>query len=142
MLVQSKQDPGDDFDPRTRPWFTKAVSERKQVWTDPYLFFTSKTPGITVASPVFNEEGGVTGVVGVDIDLSALSDFLGYLELSEHSSALILNNNGDVIAYRQAEGEVSLLPVPPVVCCGLVSWATRLQKRQWHPSTGRRGGMY
>ncbi len=104
VLVQSKQDPGDDFDPRTRPWFTKAVSERKQVWTDPYLFFTSKTPGITVASPVFNEEGGVTGVVGVDIDLSALSDFLGYLELSEHSSALILNNNGDVIAYRQAEG--------------------------------------
>lgn len=103
-LVETAEDPTDTYDPRTRPWFIKAISSRKQIWTDPYLFFTSKTPGITVASPVFSREGALIGVVGVDIDLSALSDFLGYLELSEHASALILNNNGDVIAHRNARG--------------------------------------
>lgn len=99
-LVESNSNPDDLFDPRKRPWFTKAVTEKKQIWTDPYLFFTSNRPGITVASPVFSSEGDLTGVVGVDIDLSSLSDFLGFLELSEHASALILNNNGDVIADR------------------------------------------
>ncbi len=103
-LVETAEDPTDAYDPRTRPWFIKAISSRKQIWTDPYLFFTSKTPGITVASPVFSREGALIGVVGVDIDLSALSDFLGYLELSEHASALILNNNGDVVAHRNARG--------------------------------------
>ncbi|WP_299178290.1 cache domain-containing protein [uncultured Neptuniibacter sp.] len=104
VLVESSYDPTDKYDPRTRPWFTKAIGERKQIWTDPYLFFTSKTPGITVASPVFSQQGELIGVVGVDIDLSALSDFLGYLELSQHASALILNNNGDVIAHRNPQG--------------------------------------
>lgn len=99
-LVKSNSNPDDLFDPRKRPWFTKAIAEKKQIWTDPYLFFTSNRPGITVASPVFSSEGDLTGVVGVDIDLSSLSDFLGFLELSEHASALILNNNGDVIADR------------------------------------------
>lgn len=103
-LVKTAEDPFDSYDPRTRPWFTKALGERRQTWTDPYLFFTSQTPGITVASPVFTKNGELIGVVGVDIDLSALSDFLGYLELSEHASALIMNNNGDVIAHRNLQG--------------------------------------
>lgn len=103
-LVKTAEDPQDSYDPRTRPWFVKALKEKKQIWTDPYLFFTSKTPGITVASPVFSKAGDIVGVVGVDIDLSALSDFLGFLELSEHASALILNNNGDVIAHRSESG--------------------------------------
>ncbi|WP_415883522.1 cache domain-containing protein [Neptuniibacter sp. QD72_48] len=103
-LVKTTEDPNDSYDPRTRPWFTKALGERQQTWTDPYLFFTSQTPGITVASPVFTKGGELIGVVGVDIDLSALSDFLGYLELSEHASALIMNNNGDVIAHRNLQG--------------------------------------
>jgi len=106
-LVKTMEDPSDTYDPRTRPWFTKALGERKQTWTDPYLFFTSQTPGITVASPVFTQEGDLIGVVGVDIDLSALSEFLGYLELSEHASAFILNNNGDVIAHRNMQNSYS-----------------------------------
>ncbi|MDO6512979.1 cache domain-containing protein [Neptuniibacter sp. 2_MG-2023] len=100
-LIKAEEDPSDLYDPRTRPWFRKAIAEEHQIWTDPYLFFTSNTPGITVASPVIAKSGDVLGVVGVDIDLSSLSDFLGFLELSEHASALILNNNGDVIAHRR-----------------------------------------
>lgn len=102
-LVNSSFDPTDTYDPRSRPWFKKAVAERRQIWTDPYLFFTSKTPGITVASPVYSQSGEMLGVVGVDIDLSALSDFLSFLDLSENASAIILNNNGDVVAYRDPQ---------------------------------------
>ena len=99
-LLDQLTDPNDRYDPRTRPWFVKALAERKQVWTEPYVFFTSQTPGITVASPVYSEQGSIVGVVGVDIDLTSLSDFLNQLELSSGASALIMNNNGDIVAHR------------------------------------------
>ena len=71
----------------------------KSIWTDPYIFFTSQSPGITAASPVFAEEGGLQGVVGVDIEIDAISDFLSRLNIGESGAALILNQNGDVIAH-------------------------------------------
>ena len=43
-------DPGDTYDPRQRPWYNKAVGVRGTVWTDPYIFFTSQHPGLTIAA--------------------------------------------------------------------------------------------
>ncbi len=101
--LESQDDPADTFDPRTRPWYQQAKMQKTSIWTDPYIFFTSQQPGITIASPVITEAGGVQGVVGVDIEISAISDFLGRLEIGDSGTALILNRNGDVIAHPQSE---------------------------------------
>ncbi|MDH3380906.1 MAG: cache domain-containing protein, partial [Gammaproteobacteria bacterium] len=69
-------DLNDAYDPRTRPWYVKAQREKQAVWTDPYVFFTSRQPGITSAAPVLDADGKLRGVVGVDIEISALSRFL------------------------------------------------------------------
>ncbi|MEP0963994.1 MAG: cache domain-containing protein [Roseobacter sp.] len=98
-VVTYVQDPQDAYDPRTRPWFQSAEKERSSIWTDPYIFFTSQTPGITAASPVFNADGNIRGVVGVDIDIEAISGFLSRLNIGKNGVALILNKNGDVIAH-------------------------------------------
>ena len=37
----------DTYDPRKRPWYLKAAEEKRIVWTDPYIFFTSQKPGIS-----------------------------------------------------------------------------------------------
>ena len=66
MLVSRKEDPTDLFDPRLRPWFQQAAEAGKQIWTDPYIFFTSRQPGITAATPVSNENGEIIGVVVQD----------------------------------------------------------------------------
>ncbi|WP_299783312.1 cache domain-containing protein [uncultured Roseobacter sp.] len=97
--VLRSQDPLDPYDPRSRLWYQNASSERASIWTDPYIFFTSQTPGITAASPVFSADGEIQGVVGVDIGIEAISDFLSRLNIGESGKALILNRNGDVIAH-------------------------------------------
>lgn len=98
-VVSQQDDPADTFDPRTRVWFQKARERRESVWTDPYIFFTSQMPGITAASPVFDADRQIRGVVGVDIGIDAISDFLSQLNIGENGTALIVNRNGDVIAH-------------------------------------------
>ncbi len=98
-IIDTWFDPNDTYDPRTRPWYQSARAERRHVWTDPYIFFSSQDPGITVASPVETKTGDLIGAVGIDIKIQSISEFLAGLELSENGAALILNRNGDIIAH-------------------------------------------
>jgi len=92
-------DLADTYDPRERPWFQKALKEDGIVWTDPYIFFTSKKPGITIAGPAKTPDGQLKGIVGVDIDIDQLSIFIGKLKIGQHGMAFMFNNNGDVVAF-------------------------------------------
>ncbi len=96
-----KRDDADPYDPRQRPWYRKAVQEGRQVWTEPYIFFTSKKPGITISSPVFNQgkERSLRGVVGIDIEIDEISGFLARLKIGTRGSALIVDNRGQVLAH-------------------------------------------
>ncbi|MBZ8132823.1 cache domain-containing protein [Afifella sp. IM 167] len=98
-VISRRSDPQDRYDPRTRPWYGGAVEAKGVAWTDPYIFFSSREPGITVATPVTSEAGELKGVVGIDIEISALSLFLSSLKVGEHGGAFIVSNSGDVIAY-------------------------------------------
>ncbi|WP_300057652.1 cache domain-containing protein [uncultured Roseobacter sp.] len=97
--VEYRADPEDTFDPRGRLWYQTASEKLTSIWTDPYIFFTSQTPGITAASPVFDSSGTLQGVVGVDIGIESISEFLSRLNIGDSGKALILNRNGDVIAH-------------------------------------------
>jgi len=92
-------DPYDTYDPRARPWYRAAKAERSSIWTDPYIFFTSQSPGITAATPVIGYSGHVQGVIGVDIEIKELSSFLSQLRIGKNGAAFVLNRNGDVIAH-------------------------------------------
>lgn len=98
-VIREELDPKDDYDPRSRPWYQEARARLTTIWTDPYIFFTSHQPGITLAAPVLNDRGGLRGVVGVDIEISAISRFLAQLNIGNTGKALIINSNGDVIAH-------------------------------------------
>lgn len=101
-IVAEQVDPADSFDPRQRPWFRKAAAQGTLVWTAPYLFFTSRQPGITVAAPVTDAQGRLRGVVGVDIEITQISAFLDDLRRVTGGSAVILSRDGDVIAHPEA----------------------------------------
>ncbi|WP_375174711.1 cache domain-containing protein [Pseudooceanicola sp.] len=98
-VIERRMDPDDPYDPRTRPWYIRARDDLGTIWTDPYIFFSSQRPGITLASPVMNDEASVRGIVGVDIEIGDISDFLGRLRIGESGRVLIIHRNGDVIAH-------------------------------------------
>ena len=97
-LLRRDLDPTDAYDPRERPWFIQARDAAGLVWTKPYIFFTSQKPGITTASPVYRGRTFL-GVVGVDIEIDELSNFISKLHVSEHGQAFILSRDGSLIAY-------------------------------------------
>jgi signal transduction histidine kinase/CheY-like chemotaxis protein len=101
LLKESK--PKDKYDPRTRPWFKKAINEKRIVWTDPYIFYSSQRPGITIAGLTHNRDKSIKGVVGVDIDIAQLSTFIKKLKVGKNGKAFIINNNGDVVAFQDSE---------------------------------------
>jgi YD repeat-containing protein len=98
-VVAIENDDADTFDPRTRPWYQAAESSRRPVWSDTYLFFTVKKPGITLSIPRFDENGKLLTVMAVDIELATLDDFLKRLDIGHRGKALILDGTGRVIAY-------------------------------------------
>jgi signal transduction histidine kinase/ActR/RegA family two-component response regulator len=98
-LVKEEVDPNDSYDPRQRPWYIKAKNQKKIVWTDPYVFFTSQKPGITIAGPVYRDQNRLQGIVGVDIEIDQLSTFMAKLRIGKNGRAFMLNRNMDVVAF-------------------------------------------
>jgi two-component system cell cycle sensor histidine kinase/response regulator CckA len=97
--LEAESNHADTYDPRKRPWYQKAVAQNGIVWTDPYIFYTSQKPGITIAGPFFDSAGKLMGVVGVDIEIDQLSVFIGNLKIGKHGKAFMLNRNSDVVAF-------------------------------------------
>jgi len=98
-LITRQMDPNDGYDPRVRPWYKKAKRLGDIVWTDPYVFFTSQKPGITIAGPVYQPDNSLKGIVGVDIRIDQLSTFIGKLKIGKTGKAFLLNRNMDVVAF-------------------------------------------
>ncbi len=100
-LLETREDNRDQYDPRKRPWYKKAIHRNRLVWTEPYIFFSSQQPGITISSPVYNSEDKeeVSGVIGVDIEINEISSFLAKLKIGQHGSAFIIDTHGRVLAY-------------------------------------------
>ncbi len=63
-----------DFDPRERPWYKLAERPGARVLTEPYVFFLTGAPGMTVAIRTTS-----ASVVGVDVTLGELSRLLAGL---------------------------------------------------------------
>jgi len=101
-VVKSEQDPADTYDPRIRGWYRSAVERRGRVWTEPYIFFTSRKPGITLASPILGTDGALEAVLAVDMEISQISQFLARTSLLSGKSVYIATSDGKVIAHSTA----------------------------------------
>jgi diguanylate cyclase (GGDEF)-like protein len=99
----------DEYDPRTRPWF-KALEKGSIMWTQPYIYHTSRLPGVTVSIPVVNSQGEALGVLGLDIEVSNLSNYLSKNELSSNSIALIATDDDRMVAHTDLD--LILVPNP------------------------------
>jgi len=88
-----------DYDPRQRPWYKLAKKNKEAIWTDPYVFFTLKQPGITTAAPFYDKDKKFQGVVGVDIQISELSQFIGSLKLSKNSKVFIIDKSLKIVTF-------------------------------------------
>jgi len=100
-IIKNERDPEDTYDPRARAWYRSAVERRGRVWTEPYIFFTSRKPGITLASAIIGKDGAVEAVVGADIEISEIAQFLARTSLLREKSVYISTSDSKVIAHSK-----------------------------------------
>ncbi len=88
-----------DYDPRQRPWFKGAMTlpaaSSSFHWTQPYTFYTTKEPGITVSSTF--QYKNKTYVIGFDILLTDITRFTQALRISDNGKALIVTHEGKLV---------------------------------------------
>jgi sigma-B regulation protein RsbU (phosphoserine phosphatase) len=94
-MVRDDSRPDYRFDPRTRDWYRQASASAMLVRTDPYVFFTTREVGTTLARQ--SNDGGA--VVGVDITLQELSRHLAQSRVTPSAQIALVDGHGAVIAY-------------------------------------------
>ncbi len=105
-IIQTESDAF--YDPRTRPWYVAASKTDKTIWTDIYIFFSTKRPGLTNAVSVYSKSGKLEGVLGIDVGIADLSYFLANLRIGKTGKAFLLQKIGDdmkVVAMPIQEGK-------------------------------------
>jgi HD-GYP domain-containing protein (c-di-GMP phosphodiesterase class II) len=95
-LIGSRVDPAYKFDPRTRSWYTLAVGSTDLVLTEPYVYFTTHRPGITLAR--VSADGG--GVVGMDINISGLGEQVAAIKITPSTEIALVSRLGMVVGYK------------------------------------------
>jgi adenylate cyclase len=98
-LIKIEKSKDLNYDPRTRPWYIGAKSVSQQFWTDIYIFFTGKTPGITASYPSYDSEKHFMGVFGVDIKLSQITRLINKQKISKDSLVVIINDKNKVVSF-------------------------------------------
>lgn len=99
--IMQREETFTNFDPRARPWYQKAQEVRKPVFSGVYRHFVLQEPTITATYPIFNEEGQLVGVFGVDYLLSWLGNMLRGLSLGPSGQAFIIDHEGLLVAASE-----------------------------------------
>ncbi len=94
-----------DYDARKRPWFGGAMAleqDEDVFWTAPYIFFTTKEPGIT-ASSRWTAPDGSRYVVSHDVKLLDLSHFTRRITAGTSGVGMLLDDAGQLVGVPRAE---------------------------------------
>ncbi|HNL21282.1 MAG TPA: response regulator [Rhodocyclaceae bacterium] len=89
-----------DYDARRRPWFKGAMAlpnDQAIHWTEPYIFFTTREPGIS-ASMRWTAADGRRYIIGHDVRLIDLSTFTSELRVGNQGVTALFDATGRFLA--------------------------------------------
>ncbi|MCU0533327.1 MAG: ATP-binding protein [Hydrococcus sp. Prado102] len=93
-----------DYRPLEEEWYTETVKAGKLKWTSVYNW--EDNPDIwaaTINSPIYDRNNRLVGVIGVDLLLGAISDFLKQLNISPTAKTFIIERDGLLIGSSSPE---------------------------------------
>lgn len=92
------------YDPRERPWYILAREHPGQVMvTDPYRSVTTPDVNIGIVTALIDAEGVPYGVVGADLTLTNLTEYVSDFQLGDGREMILTDRNGIILASRDRE---------------------------------------
>ncbi|MBN1944888.1 MAG: HAMP domain-containing protein [Bradymonadales bacterium] len=96
------------YDPRTRPWYGRALEDPGQVLrTAPYRAVTTDDINIGTVRALVDEAGQVFGVVGIDVTLRGLTEFIAGLHVGQRGYIVLLDESHTLVTNRDDSGVAS-----------------------------------
>ena len=94
----------EDYDARTRDWYKKGVEGKGKVTiSDPYIDLEVKKPVLTLSRAIYDEHGKLFGIVGGDILLDELNDYVKNIRILDKGHGFLLLKNGMLLAGLHSE---------------------------------------
>ncbi len=91
------------YDPRTRPWYILAKEHPGDVViTDPYQSVTSPDLNIGIVSAMTFPNGSVYGVIGADVTLVDLTEYITEFDFGRDVKIILVNQTGTVLAAKDS----------------------------------------
>jgi methyl-accepting chemotaxis protein len=87
-----------DYDPRTRPWYKDAVAAGTSTLTEPYVDASTNKLILSMATPV-QKNGAFVGVAGADMNLDALVQMIGAMDLGGMGRAFLMSADGKILVH-------------------------------------------
>ncbi len=91
-VLTTKTRPGDEYDPRTRPWYEAALATDGVAASDIYEFVGSGRLGLTLS------RRDAEGVVGIDVTLDELGRYLRSMPEAMDGILAIFDDDGEIVA--------------------------------------------
>jgi adenylate cyclase len=102
-LLSVKELPFDGTDPRLRPWYKEAKLKKHLIWII-YKFLAAgahREPiGLTAAFPFYDSKGDLLGVLGVDMLLEEISQYISDLQVTKNSAVFVVDDRGTLISIQ------------------------------------------
>ncbi|UQZ87794.1 histidine kinase [Deltaproteobacteria bacterium Smac51] len=93
--------PPASYVPSERPWYIGAVAVPGEIfYTDPYVDAETGKVIISVSKVVFNHEGYESGVISIDFDMTAVSDYIRTLNVAGGGYGLLLNERLEIVGHQ------------------------------------------
>lgn len=85
------------FDPRTRPWYSTAVSSGEDTSVSKAYQSATGVPVGTVMAKI-KKSGRTVGVVGIDINLSSLTSVAGNIRVGKSGYLMLMESDGTILS--------------------------------------------
>ena len=93
--------PPADYVPEKRPWYIGAIQKQgKTHYTDPYVDAETGRVIISVSREVRGKEGTSGGVVAIDFDISAVTEYIEGLHPVGGGYGVLINDRLELVAHR------------------------------------------
>ncbi len=100
------------YDPRTRPWYALAKDHPGKVMITPaYRSITTPDVNIGVVTALLDHDGHFYGVIGADITLANLTDYISGYRIGDDGQMFLVDDTGVILASRDEQMRFSPLKI-------------------------------
>jgi signal transduction histidine kinase len=91
------------YDARQRPWFASALKTNRPSWGPVYIIVGDPLLSITAVQSIYDARSNFLGVVGVDMYLGDITNFLRQLQVGKTGQVFITDKSGILVASSTSE---------------------------------------